>query len=343
MIKYFVAALVCFFFLNVKAQTTQDSLKAKNSLFEFKLENYNYNDTLQNSFARYLISSDFKIYHKSLTELNEKSIKSEIKNEKYLFRILSLPSFNHPICFSISSKKENYYLHWSVGKGSGGYEPKGVLKRGKIKISDKDWRYFLRLIDISSLDTLPLVSYLPVNDGTSWVIEKNIDNLYKIHFTNNPQPGIEDGFVLFSHISSIKNKEVINFYGPYEFRFFNKSNTKIDLDSIRNKVIAHLNENFRDKFSDKDYCFDCGIYLKINSIGRIKSVKYIPYTLPQLTIEDKIDYFTENFQDRKFRNKLKKSFKKLNFDELNLSRSIWVPVYMKFDNDKKNLELDNNN
>jgi hypothetical protein len=342
MIKYFVGALLCILYINLSAQIKEDSVKAMNSIFEPKLENYNYSDTLQNSFARYLVNSEFRNYHVGLIELNEKSLISEIKNGKHLFRILSLPSFNHPICFSISSIKENYYLNWAVGRGRGCYEPKGVMKKGKVKISDRDWKYFLRLIDISSLDTLPLVSYFPMNDGTSWVVEKNIDNLYKIHFTNDPQTRIEDAFALFSHISDIKNKEVINFYGPYEFRYFNKNNTKIDLDSIRNTVITHLNKNFNDKFSDNKYLFNDGIYIKINSKGRIKSVKYIPYTLPHLTFEDKLDYITANYQDRRLRNSLKNSFKKLNLNNLNLSQSIWIPVYMKFNNDRKILELGNN-
>jgi hypothetical protein len=72
--------------------------------------------------------------------------------------------------------------------------------------------YFKELIDINSIDTLPLASYLPMTDGTSWTIEKNTDDKHKIYFTNILPSELEDGFALLSHISQVKNNETTHFF-----------------------------------------------------------------------------------------------------------------------------------
>jgi hypothetical protein len=70
-------------------------------------------------------------------------------------------------------------------------------------------------------------------------------------------------------------------------------------------------------------------------------VKYIPYLLPHRSLEDRFEYFAENFVDRKFRNEVKKSLRKIRFSEFNLSHSIWVPVYIGCNKEKRILEFNN--
>lgn len=317
--------------------TLNDSIR----YFNLVVEHYNFSDTANNEFAAYLIRSRFISHKIRMEELKEVPLTSSIKGEKFLFRMLSLPSFNHPICFTISNKKNQFYLHWTVGKGAGGYEPKGVKKKCKVKISKKDWDYFQQLIDVAYIDSLSLVSYLLMTDGTLWIIEKNIDSSYKIHFTNIVWHGIEDGFALLLHISRIKSNQPIQFYNNEEIGLFDKNNRLIDLRPIRENILANLNESFHDKLLNEDYCFDCGLYIKINSHEKVKSVKYIPDMLPHRTFEDRFEYFAENFIDWKFRRTVKRSLKKIDFKVLNLSNKIWIPVYIKYNESKKVLELDN--
>lgn len=347
----FPLLIFLYFFLTVKSYA-QDITVNKNTdtitqkkLFNLggTIEHYNYSDTVNNSFADYYIKSCFKSLTLRQKELKETSMTLNKNGEVNLFRIMTLPSFYHPICFTIKNKNKKFYLNWTVGKGAGGYEPKGVKKKGKLRISKSDWEDILNTIDISSFDTLPIASYLPMYDGTSWIIEKNIGNEYQIYFTNELPSKIEDTYSLFTHLSGIKNKEVFHFYNCPEFRIFNKDNKLLQLEPLQKKIVDHLNMDFKNLLqNDKEYCFDWDIYIKINSKEKVKKVKYIPYTLPHLNLEDRFEYLTTNFLERKFLKEIKRSLKKFNFSELNLSENIWLPVYIKCDKGKKTLEVYNN-
>ena len=117
----------------------------------------------------------------------------------------------------------------------------------------------------------------------------------------------------------------------------------IQLEPLQKKIVNHLNKDFKELLlNDDEYCFDRDIYIKINSNEKVKKVKYIPYTLPHLSMEDKFEYLVENFLERKFLKEIKKSLRKLNFSELKLSENIWVPVYIKCDKEMKILKVNNN-
>jgi len=341
--RYFTILLLFLICSKIVAQITNDTSNVYEALYSPKLENFNFSDTIKNSFAKYLIKSNFSSYIIRQKELKESSLNDQNGNRKNLFRILSLPTFNHPICFTIVSVNEKYYVYWTMGKGSGGYEPKGIKKKGKTKISKNDWQYFLSLIDAKSIDTLPLCSYMPMCDGTSWVIDKNINGKQKIHFTNYPNSQVEDAFALLSHISKVKNKETINLDSHEALRFFNRNNTKINLDSISHKILNHLNKNLNKELSEYAYFFECGIYIKLNSRGRIKSVKYAPEFIPHRSFEDKIEYYEANFQDRKPRRIIKTCLNSLKLQGIVPSRNIWIPIFIKYNKDNNMLELDKEN
>ena len=347
--RYLIIGLLLNFSFNVLlAQNIEkenaDSTIVKTSLdFELIIEHYNLSDTSENEFADYLIKSKFKSHQIRLKELNELPLTINNHKEKYLFRILSLPSFNNPICFTIIDKKAQIFISWSIGKGLGGYEPKGVKRKGRIRISGNEWNYFKELIDISSIDTLPLASYLPMTDGTSWIIEKNVDDNYKIYFSNILPTKLNIGFDWLLHTTGIKSKETIHFDNNREISFLDKNNILIEINSIREKIVAQLNKDFKDKLLNKDYCFDCGLYVRINSKEKIKSVKYIPYMLPHHSLEERFEYWHENYEDRRFRREVKKSLKKIDFQGLNLSKAIWIPVHIKYNENKGILEINKNN
>lgn len=341
---YLLTGLLLVSSLNLFAQRMitedgDDSLKDFSEL-GFNVEHYNWSDTAKNEFAAKYIYGQFKSLNVLVDELQEAPITNSIEGEQHLFRIASLPTFNHPICFTITARNDQYYLSWTIGKGSGGYDPKGIKVKGKIQISGSDWIYFKKLIDINAIDTLPLATYSPILDGTSWIIEKNINDSYKIYFSNELPARVQSGFDLLLHISKVKIKEIKHFVNNEEFSFFDSNNILIDLDPIRKTVISTLNHDFRDKLSNKDYCFDCGLYVKVTSRQKIKSVKYIPYTFPYLSLADRLEYYHENYTDRKILHQVKKSLRKLYFTHFNLSKSIWIPVYIKYNKKTGLLEID---
>jgi hypothetical protein len=328
---------------NVDINVIKDSLKYTSiDNNELVIQNYDFSDTINNEFANYYIKNCLGRYMIRLQEFNEPSLTYKSKNEQYLFRILSLPSFYHPVCFTIGNKNSQYILHWTIGKGAGGYEPKGVMKKGKIHMLISDWEYFVQLTNLELIDNLPIASYLPMTDGTSWAIEKSIDNKQKIYFSNILPHGIEDGYALLLHLSGVKNEEVTYFDGSSIIRIFDKSNYLIDLLPIKEKIVARLNQSFHDSINVKEYCLDCGFYIKISSRGKIKSLKYTPYMLPFQSIQDKLEYFEDNFSDRKYRHKVKQSLENLEFKDLNLSKKIWIPVYIKYNKERQLLEVEDN-
>jgi hypothetical protein len=147
---YFIIGLLLAFSLRLIAQDStanaiDSSLINPFTDFGLNIEHYDLCDTAENEFAAYLIKTGFKSYKIRMEELKESSLVPNNKREYNLFRILSEPSFNHPICFTISSENDQKYLSWTVGKGSGGYEPQGVKKKGRIKIQENDWRLFQRI------------------------------------------------------------------------------------------------------------------------------------------------------------------------------------------------------
>ncbi len=334
--------VVCrLFSQNLGVSDTKDSADISSVLnYEIVVENYNYWDTTSNKFANYYIKNSFDRYNLRIEELKEAPLISGTKNEQYLFRVLSLPSFDHPVCFTIENKNDQLFLNWTVGRGTGGYEPKGIKKKGNMKLLKKEWEYFKQLINIAQIDSLPLASYLSMTDGTSWVIEKNIDNKYKIHFSNILPQGIEDGYLFLLHLSGVKNEDVTYYDGRSVIRIFDKNNHLIDLLQIEEKIVTRLNQKFHDSKDVKEFCLDCGFFIKISSRGKVKSLKYSPYMLPFQSFQERWEYFTDNYIDRKYRHKVKQSLSDLEFEDLNLAKRIWVPVNIKYNTENQLLEVD---
>lgn len=323
------------------ASEINDSTKIGTMMdFELVVENYNYKDTINNEFANYYIKNSFIGYKLRIEELKEVSLVSDTKSEQYLFRILSLPTFNHPVCFTIENNNGRFFLNWTVGRGAGGYEPEGVMKKGRVKMLKSEWEYFMLLINVAQLDTLPLASYLPMTDGTSWVIEKNSDNVHKIHFSNILPRGIKDGYILLLHLSGVKNEEVTYYDGSSVIRIFDKNNHLINLLPIKEKIVTRLNQNFHNSKDVKEFCLDCGFFIKISSRGKIKSLKYTPYMLPFQSFQERLDYFADNYRDRKIRHRVKQSLENLEFKNLNLSKKIWVPVNISYNTERQLLEVE---
>jgi hypothetical protein len=325
-------------FSQVKPGTTDKSSSAlPDSLFGLKIEKvYSFDSTKNSSFGNYLIKSHSKGFVKQIKGLNEEPLyQSKSNKDKYLLRILSWPSFFNPICFTILKRGENYYLSWKIGRSTGGYEPKGIKKRGKVKIPVSNWFYFLNLIKYKSLDSLPLISFIPMNDGTSWVIENNLDNNYRINFTNIPSTSMLDGFAFLLHLTKYK----IKYESDFENRFFDKSNKLINLDTLTRLIINHLNTNLSRDVINSGFSFDSGILISINSRDKVSSVKYMPEGYFR-SLSDRFEYIAANFVDRKPRGEVKKVLRKLDLSYLNLSEKIVIPVNCKLNRLSYLLEID---
>ena len=81
-----------------------------------------------------------------LVNLNESNLNTIKIDNSVSYRFTWLRTFHHPIVIRIENINEEYFLYWKVGKGAGGYKPKGLLKEGKRKITVKEWEVFETLI-----------------------------------------------------------------------------------------------------------------------------------------------------------------------------------------------------
>lgn len=124
-----------------------------------------------------------------------------------IYRFTWLRSFHHPIAIRIENTNNKIFLYWKVGKGNGGYEPKGLKKSGKKKLSLTDWENFQVSVAESKFDSLPNRNYIPSLDGASWTLERKTSNGFKAHYTNSPYGYFEEACLFLVRKTSIRIKE----------------------------------------------------------------------------------------------------------------------------------------
>ena len=55
---------------------------------------------------------------------------------------------------------------------------------GQRKLSERDYRKFMELLNELDFDNIPRLQYIPMTDGASWCIERRIADSFKANFTN---------------------------------------------------------------------------------------------------------------------------------------------------------------
>lgn len=144
---------------------------------------------------------------KQLINLEEPNLYLQKSEDSDIYRFTWLRSFHNPIVVRIVSEDENYYLYWKIGKGSGGYKPKGIKEKGKRKISDKEWDIFETLIDHEEFVNIRQMQMMLVNDGAKWILEEKSNGHYKAKLTNKPDTDFYRGCMYLIKLSGIKISE----------------------------------------------------------------------------------------------------------------------------------------
>jgi hypothetical protein len=138
----------------------------------------------------YTSFSSVDFFSKQLQNLNEPLLYPT--TNQLTFRITWLPSFDHPIVFRITMHEGKPTIFWKVGKGMGGYEPKGIKKEGKEEISTEEFNSIINLLDSTKLNSKYTYDYLPITDGASLIVEKSNQKEFKIHKTNSPDKNVTE-------------------------------------------------------------------------------------------------------------------------------------------------------
>jgi hypothetical protein len=143
-----------------------------------------------------------------LVDLQENCLYNNVTNRNStIYRFTWLRSFNHPIAVRIEKNEDEITLYWKVGKGAGGYEPKGLKKSGKKRLSLKEWTEFERLVKESNFDSLPNEKYILMTDGATWTLERKNSESFKAHNTNSPSKEISEACLYLIALSNIKVKD----------------------------------------------------------------------------------------------------------------------------------------
>ncbi len=143
-----------------------------------------------------------------LVDLKENCLFNNVTNQNsIIYRFTWLRSFHHPIAIRIERFENELMLYWKVGKGAGDYEPLGLKKSGKKKLSLNDWIEFEKLINKSNFESLPNEKYIPMTDGASWTLERKSSDSYKAHHSNYPSKEIKEACLFLLSLTKIKIKE----------------------------------------------------------------------------------------------------------------------------------------
>jgi hypothetical protein len=132
---------------------------------------------------------------------------NENKANSTIYRFTWLRTFHQPIAIRIEKNDNKIMLYLKVGKGAGGYQPQGLKKSGKKKLSLKEWIEFERLIKESNFDSLPNETYIPMLDGATWTLERKSFESFKACNSNEPSKEIEDACLYLLNLTNIKVKE----------------------------------------------------------------------------------------------------------------------------------------
>lgn len=145
---------------------------------------------------------------KQLKSLNEPNLyKMNSKPNSIIYRFTWLRSFHHPISVRIEKIDEKYNLHWAIGKGAGGYEPKGLKERGQRKISAKEWQDFESLLSNANYENLPNKVYVLMSDGATWTLEHKESDIFEVNNTNDPSKDFKSVCLYLLKLTNIKIKE----------------------------------------------------------------------------------------------------------------------------------------
>lgn len=143
-----------------------------------------------------------------LDDLQENCLYNNLtQNNSTIYRFTWLRSFHHPIAIRIEKAENEIMLSWKIGKGAGGYEPKGLKKSGEKRLSLKKWKAFEKLIKESNFDNLPNKKYTPMNDGATWTLEKKSFDSFKAHHSNCPTKEIKAACLYLLKLTKVQVKE----------------------------------------------------------------------------------------------------------------------------------------
>lgn len=97
-------------------------------------------------------------------------------------------------------------IYWKVGKGAGGYAPKGLKKSGKKKLSIEKWNQFEAMINASDFHD-KYKPEIPSSDGASWILEKKTKSTFKAYNSSLPSLEVSEACMFLLDLTRLKVKQ----------------------------------------------------------------------------------------------------------------------------------------
>jgi hypothetical protein len=162
--------------------------------------------------------NDFTVdwYSKHLKAMKEPSLwkLSEKGRSTTVYRLLWLPTFDHPVSVRLVRRSEGAVLYAVLLDGRGGYEP-GKIKVNKCKtINGKQWNEFQRLLDKVKLWEMPTELHrLDGCDGDQVILEAVSAGKY--HVVDRWSPDREDEYAkLCRYLLTLSGLDVLKAWDP---------------------------------------------------------------------------------------------------------------------------------
>ena len=176
-------------------------------------ENWECDTTVDYLFELNIDMSEYSGTDPQLIALKEPCLynRSLAENE-IIFRFTWLRTFHHPIAIRLEKNENNIMLYWKVGKGMGGYKPKGLKISGKRKLTLNEWNEFINLFNNTNFDNLPNKGGFPMVDGASWTLERKTRDSYKAHCTNWASEQFKECCLFLLKLTNIKIKDEDEIY-----------------------------------------------------------------------------------------------------------------------------------
>ena len=105
--------------------------------------------------------------------------------DKITYRFTWLRSFHHPISIRLEAIDNEIWIYTKVGKGAGGYSPEGIKKSKRKRVSMKNYRTLLHLLEKLDFWKVQNQATIPGSDGSKWILEGSTLELYSMCYKSN--------------------------------------------------------------------------------------------------------------------------------------------------------------
>lgn len=119
-------------------------------------------------------------YSKNLTAMGEEELFQKRDQESEVYRLLRLPTFDHPIAIRIQKEEGLRTLFIKQLSGAGGYDPGNLVIDIHVTLSAQEWDRFMDLLDATNFWLLPTTGGEIGFDGTQTIVEAVKEGRYHV-------------------------------------------------------------------------------------------------------------------------------------------------------------------